>query len=172
MRSQTLEPCGTPAPHRRYAAGDFPLIGPDKDVPAPPDVGTDQQVMAWIVDTCSQQVGYAVQGVVTGKPLSIGRQSRTRRSHRSWCSLRDSGSAQHLKLDVSEATVVIQGSATSAPHTARIMQQAGARVIAVSDVSGGLYATQGPRHSGPVASGTTRNMSRFASITLGRTDHQ
>ena len=56
---------------RRYAAEIFPLIGPDKDVPAP-DVGTDQQVMAWIMDTYSQQVGYAVQGVVTGKPLSIG----------------------------------------------------------------------------------------------------
>ena len=56
---------------RRYAAEIFPLIGPEKDVPAP-DVGTDAQVMAWIMDTYSQQVGYSVPGVVTGKPLSIG----------------------------------------------------------------------------------------------------
>src|SRR5574342_212767 len=56
---------------RRYAAEIFPLIGPEQDVPAP-DVGTDQQVMAWIMDTYSQQVGYAAPGVVTGKPLSIG----------------------------------------------------------------------------------------------------
>src|SRR4029077_7868304 len=56
---------------RRYASEIFPLVGPDKDVPAP-DVGTDAQVMAWIMDTYSQQVGYAVPGVVTGKPLSIG----------------------------------------------------------------------------------------------------
>src|SRR5574338_971513 len=56
---------------RRYAAEIFPLIGPDKDVPAP-DVGTDAQVIAWIMDTYSQQVGDAVQGVVTGKPRSIG----------------------------------------------------------------------------------------------------
>src|SRR5512143_246924 len=56
---------------RRYASEIFPLIGPDQDVPAP-DVGTDAQVMAWIMDTYSQQVGYSVPGVVTGKPLSIG----------------------------------------------------------------------------------------------------
>jgi glutamate dehydrogenase (NAD(P)+) len=61
---------------RRYAAEIFPLIGPDKDVPAP-DVGTDSQVMAWIMDTYSQQVGYSVPGVVTGKPLSIGRKPRS-----------------------------------------------------------------------------------------------
>lgn len=70
---------------RRYAAEIFPLIGPDKDVPAP-DVGTDQQVMAWIMDTYSQQVGYAVQGVVTGKPLSIGAVSGARRRRDAgWC---------------------------------------------------------------------------------------
>ncbi|HJU05358.1 MAG TPA: Glu/Leu/Phe/Val dehydrogenase, partial [Nitrospiraceae bacterium] len=56
---------------RRYAAEIFPIIGPDMDIPAP-DVGTDPQIMAWIMDTYSQQVGFAVPGVVTGKPLSIG----------------------------------------------------------------------------------------------------
>ncbi len=56
---------------RRYAAEIFPLLGPDKDIPAT-DIGTNQQVMAWIMDTYSQQVGYAVPGSVTGKPLSIG----------------------------------------------------------------------------------------------------
>src|ERR1051326_7029798 len=56
---------------RRYASEILPLVGPDKDIPAP-DVGTDPQVMAWIMDTYSQQVGFAVPGVVTGKPLSIG----------------------------------------------------------------------------------------------------
>jgi len=56
---------------RRYAAEIFPIIGPDKDVPAP-DVGTDAQVMAWFMDTYSQQVGFPVPGIVTGKPLSIG----------------------------------------------------------------------------------------------------
>ncbi len=55
---------------RRYAAEIFPLIGPNKDVPAP-DVGTDAQVMAWIIDNYSQQVGYAVPSVVTGKPYRL-----------------------------------------------------------------------------------------------------
>lgn len=127
---------------RRYAAEIFPLIGPDKDVPAP-DVGTDQQVMAWIMDTYSQQVGYAVQGVVTGKPLSIGgslgREEATGRGV-VYVTLE---ALQHLKLDVSKATVAIQGFGNVGAHTARIMQQAGARVIAVSDVSGGLYNPKG-----------------------------
>ncbi|ULA59757.1 MAG: Glutamate dehydrogenase [Nitrospira sp.] len=127
---------------RRYAAEIFPLIGPDKDVPAP-DVGTDQQVMAWIMDTYSQQVGYAVQGVVTGKPLSIGgslgREEATGRGV-VYVTLE---ALQHLKLDVSKATVAIQGFGNVGSHTARIMQQAGAQVIAVSDVSGGLYNPKG-----------------------------
>ncbi|MCC6966332.1 MAG: Glu/Leu/Phe/Val dehydrogenase [Nitrospira sp.] len=127
---------------RRYAAEIFPLIGPDKDVPAP-DVGTDQQVMAWIMDTYSQQVGYAVQGVVTGKPLSIGgslgREEATGRGV-VYVTLE---ALQHLKLDVAKATVAIQGFGNVGSHTARIMQQAGARVIAVSDVSGGLYNPKG-----------------------------
>ncbi|MBP8154424.1 MAG: Glu/Leu/Phe/Val dehydrogenase [Nitrospira sp.] len=127
---------------RRYAAEIFPLIGPDKDVPAP-DVGTDQQVMAWIMDTYSQQVGYAVQGVVTGKPLSIGgslgREEATGRGV-SYVTLE---ALQHLKLDVSKATVAVQGFGNVGSNTALIMQQAGARVVAVSDVSGGLYNPKG-----------------------------
>ena len=127
---------------RRYAAEIFPLIGPDKDVPAP-DVGTDQQVMAWIMDTYSQQVGYAVQGVVTGKPLSIGgslgREEATGRGV-SYVTLE---ALQHLKLDVSKATVAVQGFGNVGSNTALIMQQAGARVVAVSDVGGGLYNPKG-----------------------------
>ena len=127
---------------RRYAAEIFPLIGPDKDVPAP-DVGTDQQVMAWIMDTFSQQVGYAVQGVVTGKPLSIGgslgREDATGRGV-VYVTLE---ALKHLKLDVSTATVAVQGFGNVGSHTARIMQEVGARVIAVSDVSGGLYNPKG-----------------------------
>lgn len=127
---------------RRYAAEIFPLIGPDKDVPAP-DVGTDQQVMAWIMDTYSQQVGYAVQGVVTGKPLSIGgslgREEATGRGV-SYVTLE---ALQHLKLDVSKVTVAVQGFGNVGSNTALIMQQAGARVVAVSDVGGGLYNPKG-----------------------------
>jgi glutamate dehydrogenase (NAD(P)+) len=127
---------------RRYAAEIFPLIGPDKDVPAP-DVGTDAQIMAWMMDTYSQQVGYAVPGVVTGKPLSIGgslgREEATGRgvvyvTHEV---------LRHLKLSIEGASVAIQGFGNVGSHTARIMHEHGARIIAVSDVNGGIYNSKG-----------------------------
>jgi len=127
---------------RRYAAEIFPLIGPDKDVPAP-DVGTDAQVMAWIMDTYSQQVGFAVPGVVTGKPRSIGgslgREEATGRGV--VCVTLEA--LRHLKLDVQNTTVAIQGFGNVGSHTARIMHESGARVVAVSDVHGGIYNAHG-----------------------------
>jgi len=127
---------------RRYAAEIFPFIGPDKDVPAP-DVGTDAQVMAWIMDTYSMQVGFASPGVVTGKPLSIGgslgREEATGRGV-VYVTLE---AMKHLGLDLRKATVAIQGFGNVGSHTARIMHEAGARVVAVSDVTGGLYNTNG-----------------------------
>lgn len=127
---------------RRYASEIFPLIGPDKDVPAP-DVGTNAQIMAWIMDTYSQQVGFAVPGVVTGKPLfiggSLGREDATGRGV-VYVTLE---TMRHLGLSLEKATVAIQGFGNVGSHTARIMREAGARVIAVSDVSGGLYNTKG-----------------------------
>ena len=127
---------------RRYAAEIFPLIGPDKDVPAP-DVGTDAQIMAWMMDTYSQQVGYAVPGVVTGKPLSIGgslgREEATGRgvvyvTHEV---------LRHLKFSIDGASVAIQGFGNVGSHTARIMHEHGARIIAVSDVNGGVFNNTG-----------------------------
>ena len=127
---------------RRYAAEIFPLIGPDKDVPAP-DVGTDAQVMAWIMDTYSQQVGFAVPGVVTGKPLSIGgtlgREEATGRGV--VCVTLEA--LRHLKLDIRNTTVAIQGFGNVGSHTARIMHESGAKVVAVSDVRGGIYNAHG-----------------------------
>ena len=127
---------------RRYAAEIFPLIGPEKDVPAP-DVGTDAQVMAWIMDTYSQQVGYSVPGVVTGKPLSIGgslgRDEATGRGV--VCVTMEA--LRHLKLDIRNTTAAIQGFGNVGAHTARIMQESGARVIAVSDVNGGIHNSSG-----------------------------
>ena len=127
---------------RRYAAEIFPLIGPDKDVPAP-DVGTDAQVMAWIMDTYSQQMGYSVPGVVTGKPLSIGgslgREEATGRGV-VYVTLE---ALRHLKLDIRNTTVAIQGFGNVGAHTGRIMQECGARVIAVSDVQGGIFNSKG-----------------------------
>ena len=127
---------------RRYAAEIFPFIGPDKDVPAP-DVGTDAQIMAWIMDTYSMQVGFASPGVVTGKPLSIGgslgREEATGRGV-VYVTLE---AMKHLRLDPKKATVAIQGFGNVGSHTARIMHEVGAKVVAVSDHTGGLYNKNG-----------------------------
>jgi glutamate dehydrogenase (NAD(P)+) len=127
---------------RRYAAEIFPFIGPDKDVPAP-DVGTDAQIMAWIMDTYSMQVGFVSPGVVTGKPLSIGgslgREEATGRGV-VYVALE---AMKHLRLDPKKATVAIQGFGNVGSHTARIMHEIGARVVAVSDVTGGLHNKSG-----------------------------
>lgn len=127
---------------RRYAAEIFPLIGPDKDVPAP-DVGTDAQVMAWIMDTYSQQVGYAVQGVVTGKPLSIGGSLGREEATGRGVVYVTMEALRHLKMDIEKATVAIQGFGNVGSNTALIMQEVGAKVVAVSDVSGGIYNAKG-----------------------------
>jgi glutamate dehydrogenase (NAD(P)+) len=127
---------------RRYAAEIFPLIGPDKDVPAP-DVGTDAQIMAWMMDTYSQQVGFAVPGVVTGKPLSIGGSLGREEATGRGVVYVTREMLRHLKLPIQDATVAIQGFGNVGSHTARIMQQQGARVIAVSDVRGGIYNSKG-----------------------------
>jgi glutamate dehydrogenase (NAD(P)+) len=127
---------------RRYTAEIFPLIGPDKDVPAP-DVGTDAQVMAWIMDTYSQQVGFAVPGVVTGKPLSIGGSLGREEATGRGVVYVTIEALQHLKLDIRNSTVAIQGFGNVGFHTARIMQEYGARVIAVSDVNGGIHNSNG-----------------------------
>jgi glutamate dehydrogenase (NAD(P)+) len=127
---------------RRYTSEILPLIGPEKDIPAP-DVGTNAQVMAWMMDTYSQEMGYAVPGVVTGKPLaiggSLGREDATGRGVTD-VTLE---ALRHLGLDISRATVVVQGFGNVGMHTARILHEVGAKVLAVSDAKGGIYSTQG-----------------------------
>ncbi len=127
---------------RRYTAEIAPLIGPEEDIAAP-DVGTNAQVMAWMMDTFSQQVGYAVPGVVTGKPLaiggSLGREDATGRGVVDVIS----EAMQRLNLKMAEATVVVQGFGNVGMHTARIVHQAGAKVLAVSDTKGGIYNSGG-----------------------------
>lgn len=127
---------------RRYAAEIFPIIGPDKDIPAP-DIGTNAQIMSWIMDTYSQQVGYAVPGVVTGKPLtlggSLGREEAT--GHGVVCVTLEA--LRHLNLPIEQTTVAIQGFGNVGSHTARLIQHEGARVIAVSNSSEGIYNAKG-----------------------------
>ena len=127
---------------RRYAAEVFPIIGPDKDIPAP-DIGTNPQVMAWLMDTYSQQVGFAVPSVVTGKPLAIGGSSgREEATGRGVVNV-TLQALKHLKVNLADTTVAIQGLGNVGSHTAQIISQTGAKVIAVSDHRGGLYNSHG-----------------------------
>ncbi|WP_375058286.1 Glu/Leu/Phe/Val dehydrogenase dimerization domain-containing protein [Zobellella sp. DQSA1] len=127
---------------RRYTAEIIDIIGPDKDIPAP-DMGTDEQVMAWLMDTYSQQVGHAVPAVVTGKPVvlggSLGRKEATGRG----LVYLIKASAEHLELDLSQASAVVQGFGNVGSYTARFLAEAGVRLIGVSDVSTGLFNPNG-----------------------------
>ncbi|MGH7273383.1 MAG: Glu/Leu/Phe/Val family dehydrogenase [Nitrospiria bacterium] len=127
---------------RRYTAEILPIIGPDIDVPAP-DVGTNSQTMAWMMDTYSMQKGYSVPGVVTGKPIpiggSLGREEATGRG----VVYTILETMKHLKLDPHKATAAVQGFGNVGSHAARILVEQGIKVIAVSDSKGGIHSPNG-----------------------------
>jgi len=127
---------------RRYTAEIILMIGPDLDIPAP-DLGTDEQVMSWIMDTYSQQKGHTVPGVVTGKPIeiggSLGRLEATGRGVLA-CVVE---ACRHLSLPLENARVVVQGYGNVGAAAAKIAKSLGARVIAVSDAKGGVLDTNG-----------------------------
>jgi glutamate dehydrogenase (NAD(P)+) len=127
---------------RRYASEIIPIIGPEKDIPAP-DVGTDEQTMAWIMDTYSMHSGYTVTGVVTGKPVSIGgsqgRGGATSRGvmYAAFSALREAG------VDHRDVKVAVQGFGKVGGLAAQYLHDAGCCVVAVSDVAGGIYNPRG-----------------------------
>jgi glutamate dehydrogenase (NAD(P)+) len=127
---------------RRYTSEFIGTIGPDKDIPAP-DMGTDPQVMAWIMDTYSEHVGYTVPSVVTGKPIvlggSLGRNEATGRGL--VYLIEEACRGAGLSLD--GATAVVQGFGNVGMHAATFLAEAGAKVIGVSDVSAGLCNPKG-----------------------------
>jgi glutamate dehydrogenase (NAD(P)+) len=127
---------------RRYTSEIINLIGPDKDIPAP-DMYTNEQTMAWIMDTYSINVGHTVPSVVTGKPVSIGgslgRNEATGRGV-AYC-VRRAVDFKELKAD--QASVVVQGFGNVGGVAARLLHDAGFKVVAVSDVYGGVYNPKG-----------------------------
>ncbi|HZR47867.1 MAG TPA: Glu/Leu/Phe/Val dehydrogenase [Candidatus Manganitrophaceae bacterium] len=127
---------------RRYTAEIFPLIGPDKDIPAP-DVGTDEQTMAWMMDTYSQQVGYAVPGVVTGKPISIGGSIGRKEASGRGLFFTIMKALEHLKIPVEGSSAVIQGFGNVGRHAAEILDANGIRVVGVSDSKGAVWRQKG-----------------------------
>ncbi len=127
---------------RRYTAEILPLIGPDHDIPAP-DVGTNEQVMAWMMDTYSQQRGYAVPGVVTGKPIciggSLGREEATGRGV-VYITIEV---LKHLGIEAKGTTAVVQGIGNVGSVAARFLCSAGIKVTGISDSSCGVYNSHG-----------------------------
>nr|WP_087573043.1 Glu/Leu/Phe/Val dehydrogenase dimerization domain-containing protein [Sphingomonas sp. CDS-1] len=127
---------------RRYTSEFIGMIGPDKDIPAP-DMGTDAQVMAWIMDTYSEHVGYSVPSVVTGKPVvlggSLGRHEATGRG----LAYLVSETCRQIGLDLNGATAVVQGFGNVGMHAATFLAEAGAKIIGISDVSVALHNPKG-----------------------------
>ena len=127
---------------RRYTSAILPLIGPEQDIPAP-DVYTNPQTMAWIMDTYSMTKGYPIPGVVTGKPIclggSLGRNEATGRGvfYTIQCA------CEHLHMPLKGATVAVQGFGNAGSIAAQLLHDAGARIIAVSDSTGCIYNPHG-----------------------------
>ncbi|MEE2708846.1 MAG: Glu/Leu/Phe/Val dehydrogenase dimerization domain-containing protein [Gemmatimonadota bacterium] len=127
---------------RRYTSEIIDIIGPDKDIPAP-DMGTDEQVMGWLMDTYSQQVGYTVPGVVTGKPVVLGGSLGRREATGRGLVYLVEAAAEQTGLDLNDATAVVQGFGNVGTNTARFLEADGTKILAVSDMTTGIYNSNG-----------------------------
>jgi glutamate dehydrogenase (NAD(P)+) len=127
---------------RRFASEISILIGPDRDIPAP-DVNTNAQVMAWIMDTLSMHAGYSVTASVTGKPIEVGGSlGRTEATGRGVmiCAL---AALEHLGVPPHRARVAVQGFGNVGSVSAKLLHEAGCTIVAVSDQFGGIYSATG-----------------------------
>jgi len=127
---------------RRYASDISLVIGPERDIPAP-DVGTNPQVMAWIMDTYSMLKGYSVLGVVTGKPIGVGGSKGRLGATGHGCMVSARLAAKHLGMSLDRATVAVQGFGNVGSAVAKFLAKEGCWVVAVSDVYGGVYNPKG-----------------------------
>ncbi len=127
---------------RRFTSELGPFIGPAKDIPAP-DVGTDAQTMAWVMDTYSQEHGFAQPGVVTGKPIEIGGSLGRAGATGLGVIFTSEKALEKFNMQISQSTFVVQGFGNVGQHAALYAHQRGAKVLAVSDVSGGIYDRNG-----------------------------
>ncbi len=127
---------------RRFTAAIFPLIGPEQDIPAP-DVGTNAAVMGWMMDTFSMMNGHSVTGVVTGKPIELG--GALGRSEATGRGVMFTAKNILHKMNICEkgTAAVVQGMGNVGSVSAKLLHQCGMKIIAVSDVSGGIYHKDG-----------------------------
>jgi glutamate dehydrogenase (NAD(P)+) len=127
---------------RRFATELEGIIGPDSDIPAP-DVGTNAQTMAWIMDTVSMHRGYSVPGVVTGKPLSIGGSAGRTDATGQGVLYTIADAAKRLGFTIEGARVAVQGFGNVGEAAARLLHAAGAQVVAITDIGGGVSRPSG-----------------------------
>jgi glutamate dehydrogenase (NAD(P)+) len=127
---------------RRYCAEIIDLIGPDKDIPAP-DVNTNEQIMAWFMDTYSMHVGTTVTGVVTGKPVELGGSLGRREATGRGVMIATREAAKHLGMNVKDSTVAVQGFGNVGSVSADLLADIGAKIVAVTDWKGGVYNAKG-----------------------------
>ncbi len=127
---------------RRFTMEIINVIGPDTDIPAP-DMGTNEQVMAWLMDTYSQHVGHAVPAIVTGKPPALGGSVARREATGRGLMFLLPQAAHHVGMDATAARVAIQGFGNVGRYAAVAASEMGCRVVAVSDISGGVYSEDG-----------------------------
>ena len=127
---------------RRYTAELFDFIGPEKDVPAP-DVNTNEQTMAWIMDTYSMHARQTVTAVVTGKPINIGGSRGRREATGRGVLMVCEQAIKKLRLNRDTTRVIVQGFGNVGSNAARLMAEAGYKVIGIVEVGGGLYKKDG-----------------------------
>jgi glutamate dehydrogenase (NAD(P)+) len=127
---------------RRYASEILPIIGPERDIPAP-DVYTDAQTMAWIMDTYSMTVGYSALGVVTGKPISLGGSLGRNEATARGCLFVVEEACKIKKIPLRGATVAIQGFGNAGAIAARLFAEKKAKIVAISDSRGGVHNSRG-----------------------------
>jgi glutamate dehydrogenase (NAD(P)+) len=122
---------------RRYVAEIIDAIGPEKDVPAP-DVNTNDQIMAWVMDTYSMHVGHTATAVVTGKPIEMGGSLGRREATGRGVMIVTCEAAAHLGFDIRGATVAVQGFGNVGSVSADLLSRIGAKIVAVTDWKGGV----------------------------------
>jgi glutamate dehydrogenase (NAD(P)+) len=127
---------------RRFATEISILIGPDKDIPAP-DVNTNSQTMAWIMDTYSMHVGYTAPAVVTGKPIPLGGSEGRNEATAQGAVYTIIDAARHLGMDLATCRVAVQGFGNAGAIAAQLMHARGSRIVAVSDSTGAIYRPEG-----------------------------
>src|SRR3954463_4707940 len=149
---------------RRYTAEIIAFLGPERDVPAP-DVNTNEKTMAWIMDTYSMHARHTVTAIVTGKPMDLGGSSGRREATGRGILFVVDEAIKRFKMTPPTTRVVVQGSGNVGGIGARLLHQTGYKVVAISDIHGGIYNPNGiDIHEALIHLQTTRSFEEFPGV--------